>query len=80
MITANNKYILLLVDWVFWNYYLIWFKINKVKTLINSISKVDFITSNYAAKIDVKFCYINIKVWKIDGFTFKIYNIVLMKF
>lgn len=48
-----------------------------VLALINLISKVNIIILIYTFQLHFKAYYINFKAWKINGFTFKIFEIVL---
>lgn len=43
-------------------YYLIWFKSNKIRALIDSGSKINTMTLAYTFKLSLKICHINVKV------------------
>ena len=51
-----------------------------VKVLINLSSEVNAMTPAYTAKLHLKIWKTNIKAYKIDGFTFNTFEIVLTKF
>lgn len=55
-------------------------KKNKIKVLINFISKVNTMTSACISKLGFLVYYTNIGAQKIDGSTFKIFKIVLASF
>lgn len=63
---------------VFYIYYLIQFKKNKLKNPINLGSKVNIIILTNIVKLSLKIYFINIKAQKIDGFIFKMFEIVLV--
>lgn len=81
MIVASKKADLLLQH-VFYIYYLIYFKKNQaeIDTLIEFGSEVNTITSEYIFKLGLKVWLINIRAQKIDRFIFKIFGIVLDSF
>ena len=83
MTEASQKYILVL-DQILCIYYLIWFKKNKIQgkiqALINSGNEVNTITSEYASKLGLKICFIDVKAQKIDNSTLKTFEIVLTSF
>ena len=62
--------------------YLIWFKKKKIQiqALIDSNSKVKAMTLGYALKLNLKVCFTNIRLQKIDGSTLKMLEIVLASF
>lgn len=65
------------------NYYLLHFckdKKNKVQALINFGSRINTITLAYASKLGFKIRYVNVRVYKIDNFIFKIFKMVLASF
>lgn len=51
-----------------------------MQVFINSGSKKNAITPEYALKLDLKVCHTNIKAQKIDSFTLKTFKIVLASF
>lgn len=61
-------------------HYSIKFKNNKVKVLIDLGNKVNIMTLTYAVKLNLKIYVTNIRTRKIDGLTFKIFEIVLNSF
>lgn len=73
----NNS---LALDWVLCIQYPVWFKINKVCTLINSGSKINALSTMYALKLGQIVRYINVGAQQIDGFTFETFGIVLVSF
>ena len=72
----------LALDWVPCICYPIWFKKNEaqVRALINFGSKVNAMTSEYASKLGLKVRPSNFGAQKIDGSTFKTFEIVLASF
>lgn len=66
------------LNWIFCIYYPVQFNKEKVKVLINSVSKVgNIMTPIYIAKLGLKVCCTNVKALKIDGSIFKIFELVL---
>lgn len=63
----NTKNILLLLKQIFYTYYLIAFKENKLRALIYFDSKINTITKGYAFKLNLKIRFIYIKDQQIDG-------------
>lgn len=55
-------------------------KKNKVQVLINSSSEVNAITPAYASKLGFKIRRTNVRAQKINGFIFKIFEMVLARF
>lgn len=47
---------------------------------MNSSSEVNAIISIFVTNLDLEIRYNNVKIQKIDGFTFKIFKIVLANF
>lgn len=80
IVETSMKDILLALDLVPCIYYPIWFKKNKIWTLINLASEVNTITLRYIAKLDLKICSTNIGAQKIDSSTLKIFEIFLTSF
>lgn len=80
LVTEASKENNIILNWVLYINYLIWFKKNKVQALINSDSKVNVIISIYTLKLGLQVCHTNIRTQKIDGFTFKIFKMVLASF
>lgn len=76
-ISKKNNFIL---DRVLYIYYLVYFKKNEIRSLINSDSEVNAITPAYASQRGLKIQKINIGVWKIDCFTLLKFEIVLASF
>ena len=79
MIKVSKKDFIVL-DQIFYIYYLIQFKKNKVQALIDFGNKVNIMTPKYVSKLDLKICLSNVKVQKIDGFIVNIFKIVLASF
>lgn len=52
--------ILVTLGRVFCIYYLIWFKKDKIKALIDLRSKVNTMISVFAVKLGLKICFINV--------------------
>lgn len=77
--TGNSKENAILKQ-IFYIYYLVWFKNNKVWALINSGGKFNTMTLIYAAMLGLKVFHTNAGAQKIDGFTFKTFGIVLISF
>lgn len=61
-------------------YYIIWFKKNKVQALFNLNYEANAMTLAFAFKLGPKVHHINIRAQKIDGFTLKMFNIILANF
>lgn len=80
MAGANIEDTLLALDRVFYIDYPIWFKNNRVWTLIDSNGEVNVMTLIYAAKLGLKICRTNIGAQKIDDFTLKMFGMVLASF
>lgn len=55
-------------------------KKNKLQALINSYGKINAMTLAYALELSYKVCQTNIKAQKINGSTFKIFEMVLASF
>lgn len=77
-VTEASKEIVL--ERVFYIYYSIQFKKDKVKTLINSGSKVNAILSGYTSKLGLKFHFIDVRTQKMNSSTFKRFDIVIGSF
>ena len=82
MAGASIKNNLLVLDWVLCIHYPIWFKKSKVQiqVLINSSSEVNAMTSIYALKLGLKIHPTKKRAQKIDGFTFKTFEMILASF
>lgn len=78
IIKASKENIVL--DQVFYIYYLIQFKKNKIQAPINSNSKINAMIPAYSSKLNLKIYCINIKAQKIDGSIFEIFKIFLASF
>lgn len=65
---------------VFYIYYSIQFKKDKLKVLIYFGSKINTIMPAYISKLSLKICYTKVKIEKIDSFNFKMFKIVLASF
>lgn len=52
----------------------------KMQALINSNSKVNVIIFAYAAVLELRICLTDVGAYKIDGFTFSTYSMVLAIF
>lgn len=78
MTEAGKEYVVL--DRLWYICYLIYFKKNKIQASIDLGSKVNAITPKYTSKLDFQICRTNIRVQKIDGSTFKTFEIVLASF
>lgn len=61
-------------------HYPIWFKIDKVRALINSGNKVNIMTPAYALKLGQNIYFSNIKAQKINCSIFKMFEIVFASF
>lgn len=51
----------LILEYVFCINYLIWFKNDKIRALINSNNKINAMTLAYTFKLSFKVCFINMK-------------------
>lgn len=69
-----------ILDGIPYIHYLVQFKKDEVRALIESSSKINAITPAYVAKLDFRTCYINVATKKIDCYTFPIFGIVLANF
>lgn len=69
-----------LLDQMFYIYYLIYFKENKIQALINLNYKVNVMILRYTLKLSLKIHSINVEAQKINSFIFKIFKIVLSSF
>lgn len=54
-------------------YYLIWFKKDKIKALIDSNNKTNIIIPANKIKLGLKICHINVETYKIKIFIFAIF-------
>lgn len=61
-------------------YYPIQFEKNKIRALINFDNKVNAMSPGYVSKLGLKMRLNNVKVQKDDGFTLKMFEIVLASF
>lgn len=61
-------------------YYLVQFKNNKIKALIDLESKVNAITPAFATKLGFKVFFTNVRTQKIDRFNLKMFRMVLASF
>lgn len=79
MTETNKKVVLKKIPCI---YYSLYFQkdIAKVKALFNSDSKFNAITPAYALKLGLKICHTNVQAQKIDGFTLKMFGMVLASF
>lgn len=68
------------LNYVFWIYYPVWFKENKIRALINLSSKINVISLVYASKLGLKVWHTNIRAQKVNGSIFKTFKIVLASF
>lgn len=79
-ITVASKKDNVVLEKILYTHYLIWFKINKIKVLINSDNKVNAMTLGYTSKLGLKFCPTNIKARQINGYILETLEIVLASF
>ena len=79
VIEVSKKNVVAL-NWVFCICYPIRFKKNKIQAIINSSSKINTITPEYALNLGLKIYLINFRVQKIDGPTLETFRIVLASF
>lgn len=65
-----------------WIHYLVQFKKDKIKVqaFLDSYNEVNIMTLAYTAKLCFKIQSTNVKTQKIDGFTFKTFEIILASF
>lgn len=75
---ANNDNVAL--NWVPCIHYLICFKKNEIRDLINFGSKVNTMTSAYALKLSLKIRQTNVGAQKIDDSIVKMFRMVLASF
>lgn len=61
-------------------HYPIQFQKDGIKALIDLGIKVNAITLTYIGKLGLKVCRTNVGVWKINGYTLKIFGIILASF
>lgn len=82
LVTETSKEDSISLEQVSYIYYLLCFQkdIVSIKALINLDSKVNTITPPYALKLGLQVYYKNIGTQKIDGSTFKTFEIVLASF
>lgn len=62
----------------YWLYF--WKNTANVRALINSGNKINTMTLVYINKLDLKGCYIYVKIQKIDSSIFQIFEIILANF
>lgn len=79
LVIENRKEDNVILKKIFCIYYLFSFKKNEIRALINSINKINAISPRYILKLDLKF-YHTIRAQKIDGSTFKIFEMVQTSF
>ena len=81
MTEASQENVVVL-NWVAFICYPIWFKKSKVQVqaLINSGNKVNAMTPEYTLKLGLKVRSTDVEAQKIDGSTFKTFQIVLTSF
>ena len=84
MTTANKAQDEIVLDQVYYIFYLMQFVKNKdennILALIDSSSILNAMTSTYAAKLDFKVKKANISIQKIDSFLLEIYDMVMPAF
>lgn len=80
IVEASMKNTLVALERISCIYYPFWFKRDKIKTLINSSSKVNTMALEYTTKLLLEICYTNIRAQKIDDFNLKKLKIVLANF
>lgn len=70
----------IILDWVLYIYYLVQFKKNEVRALIDLSSKVNVMTLEFAAKLGLNVCSTNVEAQKIAGSTLKTFEMVPARF
>lgn len=83
LITKTSKKDKLILAIILYIYFLLYFyktNKNKLQALIYITSKINIMMLVYILKLSLKFYFINIEAYKIDGFILKIVYIVLASF
>ena len=80
LMTKANKEDIIIEYWISYICYPIYFKKNKVCTLIESGNKVNTIILEYILKLDVKVHFTNVRAQKMDGSILEIFEMILASF